>query len=121
MHDATECGILGGLFEMARAGSYGLRIERDLIPVEPVIRKTAELFDFDMYSAISEGTLLAVVAADTADELVTALGENGIDGAVCGEIVPGKDGLTLVSGGEETELVHPVTDPYWTLAAEFSS
>jgi hydrogenase maturation factor len=121
MHDATECGILGGLYEMARAGSYGLRVERDLIPVLPVIRKTAGLFDFDMYSAISEGTLIAIVSPEEADELVTALAEQGIPGAVCGELVPEKDGLTIVAGGEETELAHPVTDPYWTLAAEFSS
>ena len=120
MHDATECGILGGLYEMARAGSYGLRIEQDLIPVQPILRKTADLFDFDMYSAISEGTLLAVVAADEADELVTALAEKGIPGAACGEIVPEKDGLTLVRNGEESALEHPVTDPYWALAAELS-
>ena len=120
MHDATECGILGGLYEMARAGSYGLRIEQDLIPVQPVVQKTADLFEFDMFSAISEGTLIAVVAADEADELVSALEENGIPGAVCGEIVPGSDGLKIVRNGEESDLEHPVTDPYWALAAEFS-
>ena len=120
MHDATECGILGGLHEMARAGSYGLRIEQDLIPVQPVVQKAADLFEFDMFSAISEGTLIAVVAADEADELVTALEENGIPGAVCGEIVPGSDGLKIVHSGEESDLEHPVTDPYWALAAEFS-
>lgn len=120
MHDATECGILGGLHEMARAGSYGLRIEQDLIPVQPVVQKAADLFEFDMFSAISEGTLIAVVAADEADELVTALEENGIPGAVCGEIVPGSDGLKIVHNGEESDLEHPVTDPYWALAAEFS-
>ena len=120
MHDATECGILGGLFEMARAGSYGLRLDLDLIPVLPVIRKTAELFEFDMYSAISEGTLIAIVSPDQADELVAALGENGIQAAACGEIVPESDGLIISSGGEESTLEHPVTDPYWTLAAEFA-
>jgi hydrogenase maturation factor len=51
---------------------------------------------------------------------VTALGENGIPGAVCGEIVPEKDGLTIISDGETSTLEHPVTDPYWALAAEFS-
>jgi hydrogenase expression/formation protein HypE len=120
MHDATECGILGGLYEMARAGSYGLRIELDLIPVLPVIRRTADLFGHDMFSAISEGTLLAIVAPEEAEGLVAALGEGGIPAAVCGEVVPESDGLRLVRGGAETTLEHPVTDPYWALAAEFS-
>ncbi len=120
MHDATECGILGGLYEMARAGSYGLRVDLDLIPVLPVIRKTAGLFEFDMYSAISEGTLIAMVSPGEADELAAALEGAGIPAAVCGEVLPESDGLTIVSGGTETELRHPVTDPYWALAAEFS-
>ncbi|MCJ7486614.1 MAG: AIR synthase family protein, partial [Candidatus Aminicenantes bacterium] len=37
MHDATECGVWGGLYEMARAGGYGLRVEEEAIPVQPVI------------------------------------------------------------------------------------
>ena len=37
------------------------------------------------------------------------------------EFAPEKDGLMLVSGGEEAVLEHPVTDPYWALAVEFSS
>jgi len=49
MHDATECGIWGGLYEMARAGGYGLRVEKELIPIQPVIKRSAELFKFDPY------------------------------------------------------------------------
>ncbi len=121
MHDATECGIWGGLYEMARAGSYGLRIEQDLIPVQPVVKKTAELFGFDPFSSISEGTLIAAVDGRDADELVEALAAEGIASASCGEIVSEAEGLRVIRGGETTELTHPVSDPYWKLAAEFSA
>lgn len=120
MHDATECGVWGGLFEMARAGGYGLRIEEDLIPVQPVIRRTAEVFEFDPFSAISEGTLLAVVAPGEAGKLVAALARRRIPAAVCGEVVPKKRGCRIVKDGRERELVHPEVDPYWVLAARFS-
>jgi len=72
MHDATECGLWGGLYEMARAGAYGLRIDQDAIPVQPIIKRTAELFNFDPFCAISEGTLLAIVDKNEADQLVAA-------------------------------------------------
>ncbi|MCX5754370.1 MAG: AIR synthase family protein [Candidatus Krumholzibacteria bacterium] len=120
MHDATECGIWGGLYEMARAGAYGLRIEHDLIPVQPVVQRTAEIFGFDPFCAISEGTLLVAVDGRDADELVAALAAEGISSANCGEIVPEKEGLRVIRGGVATELKHPVTDPYWKLAAELA-
>lgn len=120
MHDATECGVWGGLFEMARAGDYGLRVEQDRIPVQPVIRRTAELFGFDPFCAISEGTLIAVVAPRDAGPLVAALRRRRIAAAVCGEVVSRAKGCRIVRDGKEAELVHPETDPYWTLAAEFS-
>lgn len=61
MHDATECGIWGGLYEMAQAGGYGLRVDKDLIIKQDVILKTCKHFGIDPYVSISEGTLIAVV------------------------------------------------------------
>ena len=120
MHDATECGIWGGLYEMARAGSWGLRIDEDLIPVQPVIRQTADLFEFDPFSAISEGTLLVIVDKKEADSLVKAFRAEGILSGVAGEVVSAEEGLKIVSGGAERTLEHPKVDPYWILAARFS-
>jgi hydrogenase expression/formation protein HypE len=120
MHDATECGVWGGLYEMARAGGYGLRIDQDLIVVQPVVRKTAELFGFDPFSAISEGTLLAVAEPRDADRLAAAFADAGVPCADCGEVVPASEGLTISSGGSVRALEHPVSDPYWKLAAELA-
>jgi hydrogenase expression/formation protein HypE len=120
MHDATECGVWGGLAEMAQAGGYGLRIDENLIPVQPVIRRTADLFRFDPFCAISEGTLIVIVDRKDAPGLVASFAERGILSAVAGEVVPEKDGRKIVKGGVERALVHPEVDPYWTLAAEFS-
>ncbi len=120
MHDATECGIWGGLYEMARAGNYGLAIEEDLIPIQPVIKKTAELFKFDPFCAISEGTLIAMVDKRKADSVVKALNKKGILSQVVGEVVPKSKGLKITKNGKERTLEYPKVDPYWVLAAEFS-
>jgi hydrogenase maturation factor len=120
MHDATECGIWGGLYEMARAGEYGLRVEQESIPIQPVVSRTAELFDFDPFCAISEGTLVIIVDKNEAADLNSALREKGIVSGVVGEVVSKEKGLTVVSRKEEIALEHPRVDPYWTLAEKLS-
>jgi hydrogenase expression/formation protein HypE len=121
MHDATECGIMGGLYEMARAGKYGIKVDRDRIAVQKVIKMTAELFGFDPFVSISEGTLIAIVDRKHSDKLVSAFNDKGIIASVVGEVTPASEGLKIQSSGETLELVHPKVDPYWQLAAEFSS
>lgn len=121
MHDATECGIWGGLYEMARAGNYGLRVEEELIPIQQVVKKTAELFKFDPFCAISEGTLIAIVDQKDADKLVAKFNKKGILAAVVGEVTHRKNGIKIVKEGKARTLDHPKVDPYWTLAAEFSN
>lgn len=120
MHDATECGIWGGLYEMARAGNYGLVIEEDLIPIQSVVKKTAELFKFDPFCSISEGTLIAMVGKKEANSVVKALNRKGILAQVAGEIVPKSKGLKIIKNGKERTLEYPKVDPYWILAAKFS-
>jgi len=120
MHDATECGIWGGLYEMARAGNYGLRVDENAIPIQPVIKKTAELFKFDPFCAISEGTLIAIVDTKDADKLVSEFNKKGILSAVVGEVVGKEKGHAIIKDGKERILEHPKVDPYWILAAELA-
>src|SRR3989339_1937479 len=120
MHDATECGIWGGLYEMARAGKYGLVINEDQIPLQPVIAKTAELFDFDPLAAISEGTLIAIVDHNSADKLVAAFEQAGILSAIIGEVVSPEVGVLIEDGRKSRKLEHPTVDPYWQLVERFT-
>jgi len=120
MHDATECGIRGALFEMARAGNYGVRVDESLIPVQPVVKRTAEVFGFDPFCAISEGTLVAIVSPSDAGRLVDAFAQAGILSADAGEVVPADAGMRIVRNGREEELTHPTVDPYWILVERLS-
>lgn len=120
MHDATEYGIWGGLYEMAIAGDYGLRVEEKLIPIQPVIRKTAEVFEFDPFCAISEGTLILTVDKKEANELATSFREAGILSSVVGEVVSKNKGIKIAKEGKEKDLEHPKVDPYWILAEKLA-
>ena len=113
MHDATECGIWGGLYEIAQAADVGMRVEKDAIVVEEGVPEICDLFGMEPYSSISEGTLLITCKAHKADAVVRALSDKGIRASIAGELLPKEKGMVLVEGGKERPLVHPRVDPFW--------
>ncbi len=113
MHDATEGGVLGGLLEVAIASELGMRVDLEAIPVRPEVRAVCEHVGIDPYVSISEGTLIATVVPDRAEAYLAFLAGRGIEAAVVGEIVPFRDGRTLVDAGGERSLEHPGLDPFW--------
>lgn len=113
MHDATECGVWGGLYEVAQASGYGLIIDKEKIVVEPCVREICELFKIDPYKSISEGTLILTSKPHKAEEIVRALNKKGILASIVGEIVDSTRGIILIEEGKERELEHPRVDPFW--------
>lgn len=103
---------------MARAGNYGIRVEKDLIVKQEVIMKTCQHFRVDPYVAISEGTLIAIVDPREADALIEAFRKNNILSSVVGEVTDKKEGLKIVEDGKIRALEHPKVDPYWMVMEE---
>ncbi|MBU0605694.1 MAG: AIR synthase family protein [Candidatus Omnitrophica bacterium] len=120
MHDATECGIYGGLFEMASHSGVGMDINRDAIILQDAVKKTCECFNIDPYAAISEGTLLATVKKSKAKYVIAALEEEGIPCSIAGEAVPKHKGMHVYAAGLKRRLVHPEVDPFWIRFEEYS-
>lgn len=113
MHDATECGIWGALYEVAQAAGLGVRIEKEKIVIEDCILDICQLFNIDPYASISEGTLLITCRAYKAEKIVDALAKKGICSSIVGELTDAKKGMVLVEGGKEKKLLHPIVDPFW--------
>ncbi|MFA6141965.1 MAG: AIR synthase family protein [Candidatus Omnitrophota bacterium] len=119
MHDATECGVFGGLYEMAVHSKIGLDIYVDDIIMQDVVKKTCACFDIDPYRAISEGTLLATAKKNKAKAVVKALENEGIPACIAGEAVPCAKGIHICSKGRKELLGHPKTDPFWAKFEEY--
>lgn len=113
MHDATECGIWGGLYELAQAAGLGVRVELEKIVLEETVTEICQYFDIDPYASISEGTLIILCRPHKADELVHALQSRGIRSSIAGEMTAACEGMVLVKSGQDTRLEHPVVDPFW--------
>ena len=113
MHDATECGIWGGLYELAQAADLGVRIEKEKIVEEDCVREICDYFAIDPYASISEGTLIISCREHKAQEVVDVLALKGIKSSVVGQLIEAKKGMILVEAGEERRLEHPIVDPFW--------
>ena len=118
MHDATECGLYGGLVEVAQASGVGMRIEKEAIPVPEVVSRVCGHFGIDPFTSISEGTLIVTCKPFRAQALLAAFSGVSIPAAIIGEVIGKERGIVLVEGGAERELRHPRLDPFWAAFGE---
>jgi hydrogenase expression/formation protein HypE len=121
MHDATECGVWGGLFEVARASGVGMTIDKEKIIVQDAVRNVCDLFGIDPYSSISEGTLILTCRPHKAKEVIRRLGDKGIPASMVGEIVDPRQGMRVFEKGTSRELIHPKVDPFWAAFGKAAS
>ena len=113
MHDATECGVWGGLCELAQAAGLGVKVEKEQIVVEDCVDQICRYFDIDPYASISEGTLIISCREHKAGEVVRVLTERGIKSSIVGELTEQENGMVLVKDGKVEKLEHPIVDPFW--------
>ncbi|MDA4112972.1 MAG: AIR synthase family protein [Thaumarchaeota archaeon] len=117
MHDATEGGVLGGLYELAKTSGRTLRIEREKIHVSEESSSVCGAFGLDPLVTISEGTLLIACRPDRLLQVLDHLAAKKIEGFGIGR-VQGRGPKLLVSEGASTRTyVPPKFDPYWEVYA----
>ena len=71
MHDVTEGGIFGALWEIAEASGVGLEIDLKKIPLKQETVEICEFFGINPYELISSGSML--MAAEDGNGLVMEL------------------------------------------------
>ena len=107
MHDVTEGGIFGALWEMAASSGVGLTVDLKKIPIRQETIEICEVFDINPYMLISSGSML--IGTDHGSRLVEELQRAGIHGAVVGYATEGNDRV-IVNGDERRFLEPPKTD-----------
>ena len=103
MHDVTEGGIFGALWEMAEASGVGLEIDLKKIPVKQETIEVCEFFGINPYELISSGSML--MASADGNMLVRELEKKGIHAAVVGKAVAGND--RVLNNEEERRFLEP--------------
>jgi len=115
MHDATEGGVLGGLWEMATAAGVGIEADLDAVTVPEDIAGVARALGFDPWAAISEGTLLAAVEPESAAGVMSAWKKAGIESWQIGRFTGIPSNITVRRDGREQPVAEPEEDPFWDL------
>jgi hydrogenase expression/formation protein HypE len=114
MHDATECGIWGGVYELAQAANLGVRLYKDDIVVEDGVFDICRFFGIqDPFAAISEGTLIISCRPHQSESIVSTLQSKGIPASIVGELTRSADGMVVIENGKEQPFQHPGVDPFW--------
>lgn len=107
MHDVTEGGIFGALWELAEASGVGLEIDLKKIPLKQETVEICEYFGVNPYGLISSGSML--MAAKDGNGLVLELEKAGIPAVVIGKATAGNDRV-LLNEDERRFLEPPKTD-----------
>jgi hydrogenase expression/formation protein HypE len=102
MHDVTEGGVLGAVWEVAEASVVGAKIYKDLIPIEEETKIICNYFDIDPLKLISSGCML--ITCKDGDKLVKEMLEKGIKATVIGMIT--KETERIIKSGNGFEEIH---------------
>lgn len=111
MHDITEGGVLGALWEMAEASKVGFKVYEDKMPITIVTRKVCSKLNLDPLRFISSGSML--ITTKNGEELVKLLQQKGINASVIGNITKSKG--VLIKRNIEYEVEPPERDELFTI------
>lgn len=103
MHDVTEGGIFGALWEIGAASGVGLEIDLQSIPLKQETVEICEFYDLNPYLLISSGSM--IMGTHRGNDLVKALEKEGISAAVIGKVVEGHE--RIVYNEEERRFLEP--------------
>lgn len=106
MHDITEGGVLGAVWEMCQVAGAGAIVDIESIPVKPVTEKICRHFNIDYLRLISSGCMLITAPPEKQHEL-----ESRIDMITCiGEIKPFETGIMMRTGKGVEPIAPPDSD-----------
>ncbi len=113
MHDVTEGGVLGGLFELVSASGKGAKISKSEIQIAEETRQVCELFKIDPMNALGEGSLVISVRPEESERVQTTLQKAEIASFRVGEVTEPGSPILLESESGESMLQYPEKDTYW--------
>ena len=117
MHDITEGGVLGAVWEMCEIAGTGAEIWPDRIPVSEVTKKICNYFKIDYLRLISSGSMMIMARPDQKQQLEEELSKAGIPVACIGKIKERKDGVVMIEGNTRTAIAPPASDELYKVVS----
>ncbi|MGL5000605.1 MAG: AIR synthase family protein [Cetobacterium sp.] len=114
MHDVTEGGLLGALWESSCFYNLGIEISYEKIFIHHSTKEICEYFNIDPLKLISSGTMLIVVSNENSNLLLKELKNNGIDAFDIGRFTESKEYL-LIKNGKNLKIASPESDELYKI------
>ncbi|MGB8770713.1 MAG: hydrogenase expression/formation protein HypE [Candidatus Korobacteraceae bacterium] len=98
LRDPTRGGVATTLNEIAARSQVGMLLQERDIPVRETVKGACEILGLDPLYVANEGKLIAILAAEAADEIVQQMRRHPLGGeaVVIGEVVADHAGMVLM-------------------------
>lgn len=117
MHDPTEGGVLGGLYEMGVGSGLGFRIEESRIPLAESTKEITGELNVDPLRLIASGSMLMAVTPGRVAGVLRAVKGVGVDATVVGRF-GGSERVLLRRNGSAEKVDETVLDELWRVVGE---
>ncbi|KGF29615.1 hydrogenase maturation protein [Peptoniphilus lacrimalis DNF00528] len=114
MHDVTEGGIYGALWECSEAIGKGIEVDNIKIPVKDVTKKIGSHYNINIYGLISSGSMLMVFNEEDFKAYKKACLEKNIKITQIGEVTE-ENKKILIDNGKKIEIPEPASDELYKI------
>lgn len=104
MHDASEGGIFGALWELGQSAGVGLEIDLKKLPIRQETVEICNHLDVNPYELKSAGAL--IIVSEKGADLVRTMEQAGIPAVIVGKTTAGNDRVIL--NEEERRFLEPM-------------
>ena len=115
MHDITEGGVYGALWEISKASGVGVEVCIEDIPLRQHTIEFCERYDLNPYQLISSGSML--ITTDHGRTLVNELEQAGIKATIIGHTTDSRDKV-IYRQGKAANLEAPRQDELYKIYSE---
>lgn len=113
MHDVTEGGVLGAIYEMAIASDNGALVYHDQLPIGETQRRVCEIFSLNPLYCTGAGAMIITCKKEAVQKVIARLNAHHIPCAEVGEVRKKKQGIKLEKQHKKSDLIYQEKDPYW--------
>jgi hydrogenase expression/formation protein HypE len=110
MHDPTEGGLAGALWELAEASATNLLIDSQLIFIPALSQRICSIFELDPLATLASGALLLTTYPEDVDAIIRTLKAAGIACHEIGRVEEGPGEVWHMQNGVKKLMTRPTRD-----------
>lgn len=113
MHDVTEGGVLGAIYELTTASGNGAVVYNEKLPINEAQIAVCKVFSLDPRYCIGAGSMIITCEKESVQKIISRLRSENINCVEVGEITEKDKGIKLINNGKSIDMDHREKDPYW--------